>query len=167
MSLKIQWASTINKYTLRRHQKFSTILKTIAEDNDTEVKNIVLNTDDRLISHDDTPASINYTITQFIYGRIVDPSKEVSVDVDIFAPKKKKKNVIEVKIQSATMKKPILIEINKKESLKILAIKCAEELNVKPSAIQLTFDGDELNLNQTPDDLDMEGGEILDLKICK
>lgn len=71
---------------------------------------------------------------------------------------------IELKIQSAVWKKPIHIRIEPKQKMKILVILCAEQLKRPANTLLFKFDGDLLDLEATPEDLDFEGGEVLDLR---
>lgn len=74
---------------------------------------------------------------------------------------------IELKIQSSLWKRPMMITVGKGDALRLLMIKCAEELKCDASKIKLRFDGETLDLNATPDDLDMVDGEVLDLQLIK
>ena len=84
-------------------------------------------------------------------------------------PKKLKrdKNFINLKIQSSGLKKPIMITANKTKSFHAVLVKCAEALNTVPDKVRLEFDGEDIELDSTPDDLDMDGGEILDCHVSK
>lgn len=77
------------------------------------------------------------------------------------------KTAIELKIQSAVWKKPIFIHIEPKQKMKILVILCAEKLKCSPNTLQFKFDGDVLDLDATPEELELEGGEVLDLRIVE
>lgn len=58
-----------------------------------------------------------------------------------------------------------MIGLGKTEPLRLLVIKCAEELKCDASKVRLRFDGETLDLNATPNDLDMVDGEVLDLRL--
>lgn len=110
---------------------------------------------DQILKHEDTPASLDYQITDFIYGRVY--------RLDQITSSSKNSDEIEVKFQSNKFKKPIIIMAKRKESFKVALIKCAEELNTKPNNIQLKFDGEIIDLKQTPENFDFEGGELIDI----
>lgn len=74
---------------------------------------------------------------------------------------------IELKIQSAIWKKPLMLRIEPKQPMKILVILCAEELKCPPNTLQFKFDGELLDMNATAEDLEFEGGEVLDLRILE
>lgn len=77
------------------------------------------------------------------------------------------KNLIKLKIQSDRWKHPLEVQIEKDRKMKLVVIKCAEQLKCAPGEIKLSFDGDPVELDSTPLDLDLEGGEILDLRFVK
>lgn len=74
---------------------------------------------------------------------------------------------VELKIQSSLWKRPMMIALGKGDALRLLVIKCAEELKCDASKVKLRFDGETLDLNATPDDLDMVDGEVLDLQLIE
>lgn len=51
--------------------------------------------------------------------------------------KAKSETEIELKIQSAIWKKPLILSIEKTDLMKVLVIKCAEELNCSPNTLKL------------------------------
>lgn len=72
---------------------------------------------------------------------------------------------IELKIQSAIWKKPIMLRMEPTQQMKVLVILCAEQLKCHRSTLQFKFDGELLDLEATAQSLDLEGGEVLDLRI--
>lgn len=96
----------------------------------------------------------------FTAGRIVtateeNPSKKMKRD----------KNIINVKVQSAGLKKPIVIETDKTKSFYAVLFKCAEAMKLSTDQLRLEFDGEPLELDSTPMDLDFDGGEVLDCHV--
>lgn len=92
------------------------------------------------------------------------------VDVVAENPKKKAKrdkNIINIKVQSAAWKKPLVVEADKTQSFYGVLFKCAEAFGTKPDKLRLAFDGDAIELDSKPIDLDFEGGEILDCHLLK
>ena len=81
--------------------------------------------------------------------------------------KPKDDNEITLKVQSDRWKKPLEVPMRKDNKMMILIIKCAEELKCQPGDIKLSFDGDPVTMDSTPIDLELEGGEILDLRFLK
>ncbi|XP_014086658.2 DNA repair protein Rad60 [Bactrocera oleae] len=164
VSVKIKWDSgTPEVFKLRKYQKFHDIFSKIAERENTPIDKLVFNIDNRIISASETPASINYKVYEFISGRALTHHFDTS---DL--KKKRDANVISLKIQSDLWpRKPLQVELSKTDKLRILYIKCAEELKKSAEEIVLSFNGDHLGFNETPEDFEFEGGEAIDLRVKK
>ncbi|KAI8130933.1 Uncharacterized protein FF38_03608 [Lucilia cuprina] len=164
LNIKVNWKGKLESFKLRKYQKFSIIFTQLAERENISAENIVFNLNDRIIMTDDTPDSINYKIFHFIDGRVL-KNRFNSPGAVTAATKKRDANKITLKIQSDKWKRPLQIDLMKTDKFRILYIKCAEELKVALDHLKLSFDGELLELNDTPADLDLEGGEAIDLRI--
>lgn len=71
LNIKVNWKGKPEAFKLRKYQKFSLIFKKLAERENISEDSIVFNLNDRIITADDTPDSINYKIFQFIGKSIV------------------------------------------------------------------------------------------------
>lgn len=49
------------------------------------------------------------------------------------------------------------------KKMMVLVILCAQRLNCEPERLRLRFDGEALDLHATADELELEGGEVIDL----
>lgn len=163
ISVKVLWCGENDPQPMKYHQPFGDLMKKIAEREGTDAANVVLMVGDRILSKDDTPAAINYKITQFITGRVV-AGKAVAEGGSRTA---KNKNMIKVKVQAAGLKKPLEVTIDKTSTFAALMSKCAESLKADPGKMRLKFDGEIIKLSETPNDLDFEGGEVIDCLISK
>jgi hypothetical protein len=76
-----------------------------------------------------------------------------------------KQNRIELKFQSDKWKKPIVLKASRMDTFKNFIETLCKEVNFKPEQFSLKFDGDDVELSQTPMGLEFEGGEILDCRI--
>ena len=86
--------------------------------------------------------------------------------MDAKSNKVKKKDNIELKFQSDKWKRPIAIKFSKLEPMKKwLEILCEKEVEFTPQEISIKFDGDHVEKDQSPLELDFEGGEIIDCLI--
>ena len=74
---------------------------------------------------------------------------------------------IELKVQRKGFKEPLIIRFVKTEKMKIFMLKCAESLELPIEKLKFTFDGETINTSDTPSDLDLEGGECIDLHILQ
>uniref|UniRef100_A0A1Q3F0A6 Rad60/SUMO-like domain-containing protein n=1 Tax=Culex tarsalis TaxID=7177 RepID=A0A1Q3F0A6_CULTA len=169
LSLKIKWEGKLERFTHRKHQKFADLIGQLAKRAGSDPSYVVLDINERIINPEDTPDSINYRISQFISGRVMQGKL-----ADMFVggrPNGTKpavnKNLIKLKVQSDRWKQPLEVQIEKDRKMKLVVIKCAEQLKCAPGEIKLSFDGDPVELDSTPLELDLEGGEILDLRFVK
>lgn len=74
-------------------------------------------------------------------------------------------NEIEIKVQSDKWSRPLKIMISKVDKFKVLLDIIAETVTFKVEQMRLKFDGEIVDINDTPLDLEFEGGEIVDCKI--
>lgn len=81
--------------------------------------------------------------------------------------KRRDKNVITIRIQSDGLKKPLDVDIDKTKKFSILLWKFADTLKCDGEKLKLKFDGEWIEPNETPMDLDMEGGEMIDCVLVK
>ncbi|XP_013100989.2 uncharacterized protein LOC106082803 [Stomoxys calcitrans] len=166
VSVKIKWKGKPEAFKLRKYQKFSIIFQQLAEREGTNMESMVFNLDDRIVTADDTPDSIDYKIFQFINGRVLSSILDSPGGLTSGRAKKPRNpNEISVKVQSDKWKRPLQIDLLKTDKFRILYIKCSEELKVGIEQLKLSFDGELLELNDTPADLDLEGGEVIDLRL--
>uniref|UniRef100_A0A1A9V4R5 Ubiquitin-like domain-containing protein n=1 Tax=Glossina austeni TaxID=7395 RepID=A0A1A9V4R5_GLOAU len=163
INVKIKWKGKPEVFKLRKYQKFLDIYEKLAARENINIRNIVLNIDTYFITPEDTPDSIDYKIYQFINGRVVE--SRLKIPANDSQQKQRKGNDIPLKIQSDKWKKPLEINIPKTAKFLILYIKCEEELSLRRDRLKLSFDGDLLEYDGTPADLDLEGGEVIDLVI--
>ncbi|KAL9891804.1 DNA repair protein Rad60 [Glossina fuscipes fuscipes] len=163
INVKIKWKGKPEVFKLRKYQKFLDIYEKLAARENINIRNIVLNIDNYFVTPEDTPDSIDYKVYQFINGRVLESRlKTLANDTQ---QKQRKVNDIPLKIQSDKWKKPLEINIPKEGKFLILYIKCEEELRLRRDQLKLSFDGDLLEYDSTPADLDLEGGEVIDLVI--
>jgi len=78
-----------------------------------------------------------------------------------------KENEIVLKFQSDKWKKPIAIKISRVDTFhNAITMLCNDPLvPFKPTQFSLMFDGDAIDIQDTPMDLDFEGGEIIDCRV--
>lgn len=74
-------------------------------------------------------------------------------------------NEIEIKIQSDKWNRPLMIKISKVEKFQVALDILAETVKFKVEQMKLIFDGDIIDVNVTPMELEFEGGEIVDCRI--
>ncbi|EAA04795.3 AGAP005272-PA [Anopheles gambiae str. PEST] len=166
MRIKIKWGRGIETFVHRRYQKFEDIFNQLAAKESADRACIFLNLDDRIVYASDTPDSIDYKPHQFIAGRIL-KTKAPILPTAHGSSTGHNSNMITLKVQMEKRKQPLRLQIDKNQTMSVLVIKCAEELKCEPKDIRLYFDGELVGNNDKPEDLDLEGDEILDIRFVK
>lgn len=168
IEVALSWLGEIQIYKLRQHQKFKHLFKELASRNGIDENDITVDMYYNFVGPEDTPHSIGLKSFHTLTGH---PTKShnnnnVAAKID-YNPEAlcRKPKKFQVKVQADKWKHPLVIPMKKTDNFKIIFIKCAEELNCDPRTIKLFFDGDLLDPNDTPNNQDMEGNEVIDLKI--
>ncbi|KAM8706481.1 hypothetical protein ACLKA7_010708 [Drosophila subpalustris] len=164
ISINLSWLGEIQMYKLRQHQKFSHMFKEISKRNKVPIDDIIINFNDRFIKPTESPQDVGLKIYHILNGCAMKSSKNsVQHEQDenpLLKPKK-----FQLKVQGDKWKKPLIIIMKKTEAFKILAIKCAEEMECDVQDFRLFFDGELLDPNDTPKNQEMEGNEMIDLRM--
>ncbi len=74
-------------------------------------------------------------------------------------------DIIRLKLQSTEKSGCVTLEINKHSPLKELRAQYAIKMNLNVSQVKFKFDGEILDLDETPVDLELEGGECIDVLV--
>nr|CAW30927.1 hypothetical protein [Papilio dardanus] len=161
LSVKVYWRSSeYHPFKIRKFQKLTTIFKYFAEKENVSENNLLFMYNDRILKSDDTPDSIKYNIAKFIDGGVInrDVTKLVKKTTD-------NSNGIKIKFQCQNIKKPLEVTVEANDKLSLAMIKCAEHLEMPLNKLKFIFDGDSITGNMTPEELELEGGECIDVKI--
>lgn len=156
--VKVKFEQSIKVYPHRLHQKFYDLYKKIAEKENVSMGNLFLYDGDKRIHQDDTPHSADYKITSFLTCYVME-------GVTNSLKQTLRKEEVELKFQSDKWKKPIVLRMSKMDNFKTAIEILCEQIEFKAHQISLYFDGDLISDNETPIDLDFEGGEIVDCRI--
>ncbi|XP_013188285.2 DNA repair protein Rad60 [Amyelois transitella] len=162
LSVKVYWQSAeYFKFSIRKYQKLTSIFDYFAKKENVNFDKLFFTFNDRILKPDDTPDSINYNIVKFIDGGIVNQSVSKLVTNN----KNNVTNGIKLKFQCQNVKKPFETVIRLEERLSVAMLKCAEFFEKPLDKLRFEFDGDTLSGKNTPEDLELEGGECIDVKI--
>ncbi|XP_013136618.1 PREDICTED: uncharacterized protein CG4449 [Papilio polytes] len=162
LSVKVYWRSSdYYPFKIRKFQKLTPIFKYFAEKENVSENNLLFMYNDKILKASDTPDSINYSIAKFIDGGVVNR------DVTKLVNDKTTDNFkgIQIKFQCQNTKKPLEVSVQPSDKLSLAMIKCAEHLEMPLNKLKFVFDGDSVTGTMTPEELDLEGGECIDVKI--
>ncbi|XP_047040727.1 dentin sialophosphoprotein-like [Helicoverpa zea] len=163
MSVKVYWRSLeIFKFNIRKYQKITQLFNYFSEKEGVSSNHLLFIYNDKILKMDDTPDSINYNIAKFIDGGIVnqDVRKLIAGNNE-----NNESSGFKLKFQCQNKKKPFETFMNPHEKLMLAMIKCAEHLETPLERLRFYFDGDLISSKNTPQDLELEGGECIDVKI--
>ncbi|CAF4741891.1 unnamed protein product [Pieris macdunnoughi] len=162
LSVKVYWRSSeIVRFSIRKFQKILQIFEFFAKKENVTTDRLLFLYNDRILKPYYTPDKINYKITKFIEGGIIHSAPildESIISHNEFG------NGLKLKFQCQNVKKPFVIYVQKEEKLVEAMVKCAEHFEKPLNALKFVFDGDAIAGSMTPDDLDLEGDECIDVK---
>ncbi|XP_017046457.2 LOW QUALITY PROTEIN: uncharacterized protein CG4449 [Drosophila ficusphila] len=168
IEVALSWLGEIQIYKMRQHQKFKHMFKEVAERNGVDESEVSVDMYHNFIGPEDTPHNIDLKSFHTLSGRATKSNnnndKKVTAKDDPLALFRKPKK-FQVKVQAVKWKHPMVMPMKKDDNFKMLYIKCAEELNSDARHIKLFFDGELLDPEDTPENQDMEGNELIDLQI--
>uniref|UniRef100_T1J2P4 Ubiquitin-like domain-containing protein n=1 Tax=Strigamia maritima TaxID=126957 RepID=T1J2P4_STRMM len=156
--LKLRWKGNIKKIAVKNNQPFHLITTKIAEMLDHSVGKLILTFNDEVIKPGDTPAKLGVTVSDIIDCGLLSleaASKEPEDDPD----------VISLKLQSKEMKKKVVLTMLKSEPMSILIEKYAQQRQIPASKVLLQFDGEDLDPDSNPDELEIENDFCIDVII--
>ncbi|XP_013177328.1 PREDICTED: uncharacterized protein CG4449 [Papilio xuthus] len=162
LSVKVYWRSSdYYPFKIRRYQKLTPIFRYFAQKENVSENNLLFMYNDKILKADDTPDSINYSIVKFIDGGVINRDVTKLVNGKTIDNGKG----IQIKFQCQNTKKPLEIMVQPKDKLSLAMIKCAEHLEMPLNKLKFVFDGDSITGTMTPEELELEGGECIDVKI--
>ncbi|EDV94473.1 uncharacterized protein CG4449 [Drosophila grimshawi] len=163
LDINLNWFGEIQLYKLRQHQKFAHMFKEVSKRNNVPIDDIIINMEDIFIRPTESPQNVGLKVYHILSGHAMKSAKNVvqhkEDDNNMVKPKK-----FQLKVQGDKWKKPLIIQLKKTDTFKILYIKCAEEMECAVSDFKLFFDGELLEPDDTPKNQDMEGNEMIDLR---
>ncbi|XP_021934550.1 uncharacterized protein CG4449-like isoform X2 [Zootermopsis nevadensis] len=166
MLVKVWWKFVkFDKFTIRRFQKLAPLFEHYSQLENVPQSQVLLTLNDVQVHPNDTPDSLKLTVANIIEGGVTTcidmksalAQEKLSLGVD----------EIELKIQRKGHKERISMRIKKNQKMRVLMFKCAEYLELPEEKLKFSFDGESLNPNETPVDLDLEGGECIDLYVSE
>lgn len=163
ITVKVLWkTNTVKKFSVRKFQKLETVFRQLAVLENVNVSRIMLTLRGTNVRYIDTPDSLNLKVIDFLEGGVitgvVQPQIETPTDDSLCA-----KGVISLKFQDSKGKY-LHLKVGLKDKMKTVMTKCAEQLDLSLNQIKFSLDGDNISFSDTPQDLGLEGDEIIEIK---
>ncbi|XP_049941974.1 uncharacterized protein CG4449 [Schistocerca serialis cubense] len=164
MSVKVMWKSKdIHRFKIRKHQKMKTIFQFFSDMESVTEDKLLFMLNDKQIHPDDTPGSLKLTVVDFIDGGVT--TLNAPAPTAVTHEEDLNDEDVELKILCKDRKKPLTVKIHKDEKMKVLMIKVAEMLEMPQERLKFMFDGELLNSSDTAVDLELEGGECIEVNV--
>ncbi|XP_071445187.1 DNA repair protein Rad60 [Hetaerina americana] len=168
MSIKISWKlQPIQKFQLRRHQKFKVLLEHFAKLEGVPLKKVVLYggvNNCRMIESFDTPDTVGVTVTDILEGGLLSKEDESRGQRSRGLAGSQEGNGVKVRVQLEGVRSfPVMIGL--KQTMKVLLMKVAEQLEVDEAKVKLTLDGEVVDGKLTAEKLGLEEGDVFDVHL--
>ncbi|KAF8787992.1 NFATC2-interacting protein-like isoform X2 [Argiope bruennichi] len=156
ITLKISYLSDISKITVNENEKFSSVISKVANLFKLNITEIALYLRDEIINLDATPHSLNVKTWDIIECI---PYKSTEMKDEENSSK------ILIKLQSNDCKKKIEIFAHKLEKFQDIMKRYANLRSLPLKDLIFEFDGERISGSNTPEELDMESGSCVDVKV--
>ena len=84
----------------------------------------------------------------------------------ILTPEEAEKELLEVKLRTVDKRAPeVLVKIKPTDTMETLMNNYSQQAGIERAKLKFFFDGEQLESGATAEDLELEGGEIFDVKV--
>ncbi|KAL4229454.1 protein tag [Mactra antiquata] len=161
VTVRISIHGQIQRFTVSCDHPFEEIISMIASKENVQDSQVILVHNDKTLKSNDTPSSV-----QLHTADILECYINATLD-DSFTPDSSSQNdpnVIELVVQSQSSKRRELINAHLEKPLSYVIDEYAKRMKSDACNIQLYFDGELVSPKSTPQSLDIEDGDVLDVK---
>ena len=163
--LKVRWKAEVFRFEVKQTDKMSKVIEKIAELASISVSDISLYKDQVSgvsMSREATVQSQGLSIVSVLHAR----AKVISVDDSGDSPSVV--GGIELKLQTKDRRaQPVTVKIEASDKMEVVIQKFCEETKLDKEKVKFFFDGEQLNPEETAEDLDLEGGECIDVHVTE
>ncbi|EDV28550.1 uncharacterized protein TRIADDRAFT_51574 [Trichoplax adhaerens] len=156
--IPIRIGDKIKRYKLLETEPFQVIAETIAREEMIGVDQVLISRKDLDIKLDDTPQSINFSVTDILdFFVIKKPTRTEKCQTD---------SILTIKIQSDDKSRATkTFKVHKLKPLETAFKEYAKFHRIPLSSIAFSIDGERIDLKRTPVSLELESGDIIDARI--
>ncbi|KAK3587645.1 hypothetical protein CHS0354_032853 [Potamilus streckersoni] len=167
ITVRIQLKSEMHRFVMKRWQPFSHIMKQLTEQEGVPESHIMLVHKDKTLDESDTPNSVKLHTADIIECHIISrfeegDSPELNNSLGIENP-----DLIELCVQSCNRRNKVFIKVDKRKTMDKLMKLYADRVNVDSSKLKFFFDGEEMDITQTPESMDIENGDCIDVIVAR
>jgi len=161
--LKVRWKTEILRFEVYEFDRISKVLEKVAEHSKVPIKELHLYMDQTSlepISSDKTIKDLDLSVVSVLNVRM----KVVNVDNDESGAANG--GDIELKLQTKDRRnQPVMIKISSTDTMGTVMENYCQKTELERSKVKFFFDGELLNEEDTAQDLDLEGGECIDVHV--
>lgn len=144
---------------------FQEILNQIADENACPMSAVLLSLKERRVEPTDTPASLGLGIAD-LFECFIDQSWKIE-KAKQEETRLAKENQLELKFQTQDRRSAVTLMVTKSMTFEEIRTIYVEKRSdkVEPSRVRFVFDGENVELDSSPEDLDMDNGDCIDVLI--
>jgi len=157
--LKVRWKSDIVRVAVKQNEKMGKIMDRVAEKVEVTIGEISLyqgeNSEEQIL-RDTTVSELGLSIVSVVYGR----GRVITEDA-------KNEGTIQVKLQTKDRRaQPVLLDIMPTDIMETVMDKFSSQVGLDRDKLKFFFDGEVLDGSSTAEDLELEGGECIDVHVA-
>ena len=164
IELKIRFMTDIHRIEVYEFDKISQVMEKLCEQIKVAVKDLNLYKDSEAVeplAKDKTVKEAGLSIVSVLHARC----KVISADISETCAANSK---IEIKLQTKDRRaQPVMVSIEASDTMATLMEKFCQESGLEKSKVKVFFDGEQINETDTATDLDLEGGECMDVHVVE
>lgn len=161
IQVKIRCHSSIHRISMKRGQKFATVMTQLSDIVGSCTEEIFLYFDEKMVQMEDTPDSLGVTVADILDCFIIKTKKMEAESIGECS----QANKMTIKIQSQNTRQKLNFTVNKFSPLSSLMEDYAKQTNNVLEKLTFKFDGEIISPTDTPFELDMDDDDCLDVKI--
>jgi len=153
--VKVMWKGKVERVTVGWSERMGRVMDRVAGMVGVASSSLLLYRGDELLGREETVGGLGLSVASVLQGR-------VRVAVEGETPQ----GGIELRLQTKDRRsQAVLITIFPTEQMKVVMDKYIQKSGIGREKVKFFFDGEELEENQTAEELEMEGGECIDVHI--
>jgi len=165
IEVKIKWKWEVIRIQINKTSKLGVMFDRFGSKVGIDGDDIEYVLDGRVLKRSDTCQEVGITITSFVHASKVNRRQAAPLETEAIE-EVNNDGLIELKIQCADRRSVQMMKVKPNSPFEIMMKEYAAKMSTKLDAIRFVFDGEALNRLDTPEDLDLEGGECIDAHIA-
>jgi len=160
MELKVRWKTDIVRVKVSQRDRMGKVMDKVAEKVGVTVGDIRLylgESSEEQISRDSTVSGLGLSIVSVLYGR-----------GRVVAEGEKDEGTIQVKLQTKDRRaQPVMLDIRPTDNMETVMEKFSSKAGLDRGKLKFFFDGEVLEGAATAEELELEGGECIDVHVTE